>query len=180
MLIDEIIAYVQGSSLNKLKNETGVPYNSLLWLFKWHMQRKYRTTVLDILYEFFKLEKDDFYERNKKKWYPSTESLLGTFIRKKRMEKNMSVDLLAKKIKMDSRALKRIEAGDSLPDMHHYSMKHIAEVLELTPSEKKAISECIKALHTIKWMLWVKENKSSNRRDIPEKQKWKIIRLFEI
>lgn len=176
MLIDEIRTYVQGNSLNKLKNETGVPYNSLLGLFKWHMQRKYRTTVLDILYEFFGLEKDDFYEKNKKKWYPSTESLIGTFIRKKRMEKNMSVELLAKRIKMDSRALKRIEAGDSLPDMHHYSMKHMAEVLELTEYERKSLSEWIKSLHAIKWMLWVKEKKQKQHK-LEQKRHWNTTQL---
>jgi ribosome-binding protein aMBF1 (putative translation factor) len=77
--------------------------------------RKYNKNTLDILYDFFKINRDNFYRDNLKKWYPKTPSLFGTFIRYKRLQQEIDIHKLAKKIKMDQRALARLESGDSLP-----------------------------------------------------------------
>lgn len=91
---------------------------------------------MDILYNFFKLERDQFYKDNLKKWYPKTPSLFGTFIRFKRLKLEIDLHDLAKSIRTDERALARLESGDALPTFDGWTIQHLMDALKFTDDEK--------------------------------------------
>ena len=145
MLIQKIKDYIKQYDLNTLTDMSWINRRVILSLIKWE-HKKYRKTTLDILYDFFHLKKDQFYYDNFKKWYPQTESILWTLIRFKRVRKNLELDQLAKSIKMDSRALARLESGDSLPYYKSWSIQNIMEILDFNDTEKKIIEEYMKVM----------------------------------
>ena len=145
MLIQKIKEYIKKYDLQTLCNMSWINRRVILSLLKWD-HRKYRKTTLDILYDFFKLKHDKFYFENLKKWYPKTESLLWTLIRFKRVRRNIELEKLAKQIKMDSRALKRLESGDALPYYNNWSIQHVLDVLEFTKEEREIVENYIKIM----------------------------------
>lgn len=145
MLIQKIKEYLKEYSIRSLCDRSWIHDSAILSMIKGE-HKKYRRNTLDILYEFFSLEKDNFYRENMKKWFPKTESLLWTLIRFKRVRANLNLGVLAKQIKMSERALARIESGDSLPYCNSRSIKHIMEVLEFTKEEKEIIGRYIEVM----------------------------------
>ncbi len=137
--------------INKLENEVNqkwikqVSYDT--WLsfkciencIRWRY-KKYRRHTLDILYEYFKQDKDFFYDENAKKWEMPTQSVLGSFLREKRLKQWLTVHQVAKLIKWDDRQIARIEAWDSLPHFWLYYMTKFFEVYELNDEEKNTVS----------------------------------------
>lgn len=102
--------------------------------------KKFRRHTLDILYEYFKVEKDEFYNDNTKKWEMPTQSILWTFLREKRVEKWYTIHQVARLIKWDDRQIARIEAGDSLPHYSSYYFTKFFELYEFNEEEKNTVS----------------------------------------
>lgn len=142
MLIKKIKDYIKKYDIQTLCNMSWINRRVILSIIK-SEHKKYRKTTLDILYDFFKLDKDQFYYENFKKWHPKTESILWTFIRFKRVRENLELDSLAKLIKMDSRALARLESWDALPYYNNWSIQNIMNVLKFSESEKKITEDYI-------------------------------------
>lgn len=111
--------------------------------------KKIRHVVLDEIYQFYKVEKDEFYLENMKKWEPPTQSILWSLLRSKRHQKKMSVEDVARLIRWDARQIRRIEAGDSLPSYSSYYMTKFFEVYELNEEEKQTISWFIVILRDV-------------------------------
>jgi len=97
-----------------LQQRTDIEQRTLRHIL-YNTRGKYNHVTLDILYEFFHLDKDEWYQENRRKWIKPTESILGAIFRAKRMEKGWTPEQVAKMIKMSDRAIKRIEAGETLP-----------------------------------------------------------------
>lgn len=148
MLLKKIKSYLKEHSLKILCGHSWVHESVILSLVKWE-HKKYNRNILDILYEFFNLEKDNFYRDNMKKWYPKTESLLWTLIRFKRVRKEINLEMLASDTKMWARALARIESGDSLPYYNSWSIQHIMEALQFTKEERKQVKDYIEVMKNI-------------------------------
>lgn len=148
MLVEEIRKYLDCHTIQDLHNATWVCTGVFYSLLKrdW---KKYSKNTLDILYTFFALERDSFYNDNLKKRYPKTPSLFGTFIRYKRLKLEIDMHDLAKTIKVDERALARLESGDALPTFDSWTMQHIFDALEFSEEERTMTKIYI---DNMKWM----------------------------
>lgn len=102
--------YIEKHSIERLEQETGIKNAILREILNSNPRRaKFRQTTLDALYEFFGLVSDNFYFDNLKKWYPKTETLLGTFLRTKRIQMGYSHEKLAGLINGNKLAIQRLE-----------------------------------------------------------------------
>jgi ribosome-binding protein aMBF1 (putative translation factor) len=125
--------------IKQISINTGLSADCIEHFYKWKYKKQRRKT-LDILYEYFRLPKDDFYNENIKKWQMPTQSVLWTFLRQKRLAKWLSIHDVARKIKWDDRQIARIEAGDSLPHYSSYYITKFFEIYEFTDEEKNTVS----------------------------------------
>lgn len=135
MLVEKIRNYLDTHTIQELHNATWVCTDVFYSLLK-RDHKKYNKNTLDILYSFFKIERDIFYKDNLKKWYPKTPSLFGTFIRFKRLKLEIDLHDLAKSIRTDERALARLESWDALPTFDSWTIQHIFDALQFTDEEK--------------------------------------------
>lgn len=135
MLVEKIRKYLDDHTIQDLHNQTGICTGVFYSLLKrdW---KKYSKNTLDILYSFFELPRDQFYNNNLKKWYPKTPSLFGTFVRYKRLHKEIDIKQLSKMVRVDERALARLESGDALPTFDSWTIQHIMEALDFNDEEK--------------------------------------------
>lgn len=153
MLLAKIKEYIADRWMDRLCRETGLSSGVISALLEGNSKHKFRATTLDILYHRFWLYKDFFYYDNLAKRYPKTESMVGQYIRHKRIAKNMSVDELARQIKSWKLAILRIELGESLPHFNSYTMKSLFESLDFSDKEKKAVEKMIDAVKDIEVLL---------------------------
>lgn len=143
MLVEYIKKYIEENGVNALYKETGITKSVLLDIAN-NKNKKYFTSTLNILYDFFKLKKwDNFYKKNFKKWNPKTPCLFWNLIRTKRLKKFMTLDDLLRAIKSDKRGLARIEAGDSLPSVNSWNIKHIFLCLDFSNEEQELVKNYI-------------------------------------
>jgi len=153
MLIVKIKEYLNGHTIQELYNNTGISTGVFYSLLKrdW---KKYNKNTLDILYSFFRLDRDEFYNNNLKKWYPKTLSLFGTLVRYKRVRKNIDIDELARMMKIEKRALCRLESWDALPTFDSWTIQHLIIALDFTKEEientKKYIDNMKRLEKTVK------------------------------
>lgn len=148
MLVEKIREYLDTHTIQDLHNKTWVCTGVFYSLLKrdW---KKYSKNTLDILYDFFELQRDQFYNDNLKKWYPKTPSLFGTFVRYKRLHMEIDIKQLAKLVRVDERALARLESWDALPTFDSWTIQHIMDTLNFTDEEKTMTKIYI---DNMKWM----------------------------
>jgi len=106
-------------------------------------RKKYRSTTLDILYEFFWLEKDDFYKENMKRRLQPSESILGTILRDRRVQMWYSLEDVSALLKWDARSLARIESWDTLPAYHSYYITRLLQLYKFTKEESETLKRFI-------------------------------------
>lgn len=85
-------------SLSYIESETGVGKTTLRKL-KSMKPGKYKKNTLDVLYQYFDIERDDFYDDQMKKRYPPTFSVIGNILRQKRIQMGLSIAEVAKRTK---------------------------------------------------------------------------------
>lgn len=137
-----------------LKNQTGVSDNVIEAILAGNPKGiKFRATTLDILYDFFRLSKDNFYNDNLRKRYPKTDTMLGTFIRQKRTAMGMGVEELADKIKSTKLAILRLELGESLPSFASYTIQNVMFQLKMSPEERQLVKNFIQSVKDIEKLL---------------------------
>jgi len=134
-----------------LSKETGLSMSVLISFFE-NKKRKYTKNTLDILYDFFGIEHDDFYNENIKKWYPKTPSLFGSFIRGKRIDANIMIGELAREIKVKKRTLVRLESWDSLPSYSGRTMTNLMEYLKFSKKEMELSKKYIAIMKEL-WLM---------------------------
>lgn len=144
----KIKEFLRNWDFNKLSKDTWLSNNVLISFFE-NKNRKYTKNTMDILYDFFHLEIDDFYKENVKKWYPKTNSLFWYLLRTKRTNKNIMIEDLAKMIKIERRTLSRIESGDTLPTNNSYTINHLIDVLWFTEEEKNITNKYINVMREL-------------------------------
>lgn len=153
--------------LTKLSQKTWVNKTSL-WKLKTQKKCKYKKNTLDVLYQFFELDRDAFYQDNMKKRYPPTFSVIGNILREKRIAMWLSVAEVAKHTKWDKRQVFRIEAWDSLPAFNSWYMTQLMELYEFDEEEKGKIMWGIAILKDL-----IKINNKYEEKDLIEKPKEK-------
>lgn len=148
-----------------MAKEINLSYGFMYQIFTKWAPEKIREQTMDELYRYYRMEKDDFYIENQKKWQSPTQSILWSLFRKKRLEKFLSVDDVAKLVKWDSRAIHRIEWWHTLPNYNSYYITKFMEIYEFTEEEKQTISWFIVILRDViniyKWWNDI-ENKVNN------------------
>jgi len=134
------IRYYQNNDwwLANLSRKTGISRSALRSL-KNLKKIKYRKQTLDVLYEYFDLVYDTFYNDNMKKRNPPTFAVIGNIMRSKRIAHHRSVEEVARMIKGSVRELYRIEAGDSLPSYSSWYMEQLLELYEFEWEEREKI-----------------------------------------
>lgn len=152
MLLEKIQEYIKKYDLRTFSRDSWVWIPVILSILNLE-NKKYNKKTLNILYDFFDLEKDDFYRKNLEKWYPKTKNILWNFIRIKRLKKNKDLENLAKTLKMDKRALARLEAWESFPSYNSYTIQKIIENLDFSEKEKQIIKNHLKSCQEVKKIL---------------------------
>lgn len=100
----------------------------------------YPIGIITQLYEYFWLERDEFFEKNYKTLHTQHESVLGEFFRKKRLENKLLVTEAARATKLSERTILRLEAGQCLPSFSGYTIVTLLDYYRCTPEE----SECVR------------------------------------
>lgn len=147
-LREKILEVKAKKNMEHLCNMSGLSYSFFDDIIK-GSHKKYRKGKLDIAYDHFKLERDEWYHENMKKWVRPTESILGEIFRKKRLGMGLSMDDIDKKLHIGARQIARIEAGDSLPSFGSYTITKLLELYEFTPEEREKIRWFIVVLRDV-------------------------------
>jgi hypothetical protein len=139
-IIIKIRTYLKDDERNSttLSNATGVDVGIINSILS-GKRKKYRSTTLDILYEYFGIERDDYYKENLKRWVMPVESILGSILRNRRIQMWYSIEDVANLVKWEERQLARIEAGDSLPSYQSYYISKLLPLYQFTPQEQEQI-----------------------------------------
>lgn len=122
-----------------MSKKTGICYSFLYQVSRGENPKKIRHVILDKIYNHYRMERDDFYVQNMMKWEKPTDSILGSFLRIKRIQKGYSVHDVAKILKWDFRQIQRIETWRSLPSYTSYYITNFFTIYEFTEDEKQAV-----------------------------------------
>lgn len=138
---EEITNYLTKHSLSSLWEKTHIDVRQIKALLNYssNQEIKFTQRVLDRIYHFFWLDKDDFYRRNLKKRYKPTEAILGNIFRHKRIELWYSLKEIAYMLKWDERQLRRIESWDSLPWYSSYYITQLIKIYWFNQNEAETI-----------------------------------------
>lgn len=105
-----------------------------------HQKRMaHRTSTLNILYDYFKIPKDEFYYKNVKTFHRDHSSVLGTFFREKRLRLWHTISEVERGTKLSARTILRLEAGDSLPAHGGYTIMKLIEFYKLSEEEAQCV-----------------------------------------
>lgn len=101
--------------------------------------KKVSKKVLDRLYNFFELEKDDFYfsKLSNYKWY--IYNPLWELLRKRREKLWFTREQIAKMIKWTDRHIRRLENGDMTYWSNYYYVKEILKLYKFSKIEENQI-----------------------------------------
>lgn len=132
-----------------LRHETWIWCKAIYSIMRWHKNKKYTSQTLDTLYDFFELEKDNFYKENQKKWLKSDESILWVLLKKKREQLQLSKKEVAKIIKWTEREMTRIESWDVAPKFNSYYLRELIKLYNFSDSEWNQIKWYVASLHDI-------------------------------
>lgn len=139
---DKLNEAEQENGLEYLAGIIGVSYN-FLRDFKNGKNDKYRKKLIDKLYDYFKLEPDEYYYDNLRQWNQPTESVLGNIFRLRRVQMGRSTEEVARMIQGDARQIRRIESGDSLPSFYGYYITQFIKLYNFTEREVNTIKRYI-------------------------------------
>lgn len=139
-ILERLIQDIEHYGLKTMEKKIGLSYSFLYGLSRDGIPWRVQASVLEEIYAYYKLPKDDFFKKNQKKWEAPTQSILWSLFRAKRVEKCLSVESVAKIVRGDARAIHRIESWDTLPNFHSYYITKFLEIYEFTDEEKQVIS----------------------------------------
>lgn len=146
-LEEKIIYYINTKWALKLRKETWI-WMWNIYSFKNKIDKTYTKQTLDILYDFFWLEKDSFYFSKLKRevWYKNS---LWLLFKLKREELKLTKKDVAKQIKWSERHLSRIESWDSDYKLNSYYIKTLISLYNFSEVEKEYIKNYISSLKQI-------------------------------
>lgn len=154
MIRKKLNEFLENNTYQTLTEKTGVNSAIVNSIINGNPKKiRYRKSTLDALYDFFNLKIDNFYNDNMKKRYPATDSMLGTYLRNKRIELGLSQDEVAQHLKSTKLTIARIELGESLPLFGSYTMQNLMYLYKLTPVERQLIKNFIRAVKDIEKLI---------------------------
>jgi len=145
---EKLKEYLQDKSARKLREETWVWCGTIYSIINTDENKKYRKQTLDVLYKFFDLQIDDFYQE-KIKVYAKYNNALWLLFKSRRESLKLSKHYVAKKIKWTERHLTRIEKGDTTYRMNSYYLKELIKLYNFNKEEVDKIISYILTLSDI-------------------------------
>ena len=134
----KIREFLSKNSLTLLSDKTKIDPRQIKLILE-DDKHKFQQSTLDVLYDFFDLDKDSFYRDNLKIRYRPTEAVLWNILRGKRIKMWWSLSEVAYMIKWDERQLRRIESWDSLPSYKSYYITQLVKLYRFNPHEEEII-----------------------------------------
>lgn len=130
--------YLQNYSLEKISTYTDVSISTIREVLNNNSNRKFSAKILDNLYRFFDLEKDEFYfSRIRLEKYSNHP--LWNFFKQKRLKLGFSLAKVGKIIKMSERHIARIEEGKINFNPELYSVQKLMELYKISKTEKENV-----------------------------------------
>ncbi len=122
--------------------------NVLLW-----RTEKHKLTTINALYEFFRLQRDEWYRENLKKWKINTSTMFGEFFHELRIRSWKSIQEVASDLRnIDERTLERLENGHTFPYCNSYTIMKLIEYYGLNEEQKGNILWYLSISHEFKNM----------------------------
>lgn len=147
-IIEKIREYIDNNSARDLQQKCSVWAGILYSLLK-KENKKYYKEQLDRIYNFFWLEKDDFYFEKIQKYKWNTYNPLWELLRNRRKELWLTLEQVAKKIKWTDRHLRRLEAWEVFYSENNYYMRELLKLYEFSKIEQNLILTYVNSLWII-------------------------------
>lgn len=147
MLKEKIKKFLENHTVRELQKQAKV------WAYVIYdlenEEKKFSKKVLDRLYNFFNLEKDDFYfsKLTKYKWY--LYNPLWELLRKRREKLWLSIEQVAKMIKWSDRHIRRLESWNMTYWSNYYYVKEIIKLYKFSKIEENQILSYISSFSVI-------------------------------
>lgn len=148
IVIEKIREYIDNNSARDLQQKCSVWAGTLYSLLK-KENKKYYKEQLDRIYNFFWLEKDDFYFEKIQKYKWNTYNPLWELLRNRRKELWLTLEQVAKKIKWTDRHLRRLEAWEVFYSENNYYMRELLKLYEFSKIEQNLILTYVNSLWII-------------------------------
>lgn len=148
IVIEKIREYIDNNSARDLQQKCSVWAGTLYSLLK-KENKKYYKEQLDKIYDFFWLEKDDFYFEKIQKYKWNTYNPLWELLRNRRKELWLTLEQVAKKIKWTDRHLRRLEAWEVFYSENNYYMRELLKLYEFSKIEQNLILTYVNSLWII-------------------------------
>lgn len=149
MLLVKMNQYITKYSLERLSQKTGIDTKVLQSILE-EKQTRYRHYTVNALYDFFEMpKKDNFYKRHLISWQPKTNSIIWSYFRIKRIENGKSLEEIWKQCNISTRALHRLEAGETLPWINSWTVQKLFENLDFKEEEKERIWSLLKLSYQV-------------------------------
>lgn len=108
---------------------------------------RYKIRTLNTLYDFFSLERDDFYMDNLDRLKQGTvhnqsawhDSVFGSIMYEMRKKQKMTIPEVSFATKIDEKTIKRIEYGETLPSFGSYTLTTLANLYEFSDEDRNTI-----------------------------------------
>lgn len=136
---EKIKTFMQEKWVRTLQKEIWVGSNVLYSILKLEPKdRKYSQDILDKLYNFFKIPKDDFYY-NKIKQFKWRIDPLWQLLYKRRKKLGLSIHQVSRMIKWSDRHLRRIESWGVYYSMWSYYLQELLKLYKFNKFEQNQI-----------------------------------------
>jgi len=157
-LQERINSYLKVNPIKDLERYSWVSRKTLTRIAKHKEGNKYYKKTLDILYKFFKIDKDKFYVENNKKWHWDSSSLLWRMVRNKRIYEHKDLATLSKEMNVDVRVLGRVERWECCPLSDSWTINSIIDKLNFSELERKVTNEFIESIKKMESLVKKWEN----------------------
>ncbi|PZM86478.1 hypothetical protein DLH72_00850 [Candidatus Gracilibacteria bacterium] len=137
LVLEKIKEYLEKNTVRTLQEKAKVGSYVIYDLEK--EGKKVSKKVLDRLYNFFELEKDDFYFSKLSNYKGYIYNPLGELLRKRREKLGFSREQIAKMIKGTDRHIRRLENGDMTYGSNYYYVKEILKLYKFSKIEENQI-----------------------------------------
>lgn len=134
--------------LSRLSDRTGLGSTAIENVYH-QRKNKYKISTLNSLYDYFKMEKDSWYNSNLKKWHEQHDSILGNIFRERRIAMSLTIPQVANSIRVDEITIKRIEAWTTLPHFNQYTFKKLLELYKFSEEDRTTIAWWITLTHDL-------------------------------
>lgn len=133
-----IIKYLEKYNVENISTYTNVSISTIREILNNNSNRKFSVKILDNLYRFFDLKKDEFYfSRIRLEKYSNHP--LWNFFKQKRLKLGFSLAKVGKIIKMSERHIARIEEGKIGFNYNTYSMQNLIKLYKISKQEEENI-----------------------------------------